>query len=147
MNKALFLDRDGVITEDIGYLHRIEDCIFCDGIFEEVKSYYDDGYLVIIVTNQAGIAKKRYTEQQYRTLRDWIHDQFMKHGIEITAEYYCPHHPDFTGLCGCRKPEPGMILKAAEDYDIDLEKSILIGNKETDIQAGKAAGIGKLILK
>lgn len=146
MRSALFLDRDGVINVDIHHLYRIEDCVFRHGIFDIVKDYCNRGYVVIIVTNQAGIAKKLYSEQDYFTLRNWMHGQFADHGIQITAEYYCPHHPDFTGPCPCRKPEPGMILRAALEHDLDLASSVLIGDKQSDMEAGRRAGVGTVIL-
>jgi D-glycero-D-manno-heptose 1,7-bisphosphate phosphatase len=146
MNKVLFLDRDGVINLDIHYLYRIEDCVFTEGIFDLVKSYQDKGYLIIVVTNQAGIAKGLYTEADYFKLRDYIHSEFANRSITITAEYYCPHHPDYTGDCNCRKPKPGMLLQAARDWNIDMAKSIMIGDKESDMFAAKRAEVGERIL-
>ena len=148
-NRALFLDRDGVINEDIGYLHKIKDCKFMSGIFDFCKKYKQDGYKLIIVTNQAGIAKGKYTEQDYELLKEYIHSEFKKQDCEITAEYYCPYHIDgivpYNRNSFYRKPNPGMILRAAKDYDINLAKSVLIGDNETDILAGKTAGIGTTI--
>jgi len=146
MNKALFLDRDGVINKDVRHLHTIEECVFCDGIFELAREYQNNGYLIIIVTNQAGIAKGIYTEEQYYVLREWIHEQFKDHGVIITAEYFCPHHPDYTESCKCRKPEPGMLLLAAKEHDIDLSQSVIIGDKDSDIEAGQRAGVGRRLL-
>ena len=135
-----------MINEDIGHLYRIEDCVFIDGIFELAKEYQDKGYLIIIVTNQAGIAKGMYAEQEYFVLRDWMHEQFRSRGVEVTAEYYCPHHPDYTGTCECRKPKPGMILRAAQEHNIDLAQSLIIGDKQSDIETRKRAGICKTLL-
>jgi D-glycero-D-manno-heptose 1,7-bisphosphate phosphatase len=146
MNKALFLDRDGVINVNIHHLYRIEDCVFIEGIFNFAKNYQDKGYLLIIVTNQAGIAKGLYAETDYFKLRDYIHSEFAKHGVTISAEYYCPHHPDYTGSCNCRKPKPGMLLQAAHDWDIDLSQSVMIGDKESDMLAAKKAGVRERIL-
>ena len=146
MRKVLFLDRDGVINVDKGYVYKIEDIEFIDGIFELCKAYQDRGYEIIIITNQAGIARGYYTEDDFIKLMDWMKEAFKKRGISILDVFYCPHHPDFTGECSCRKPKPGMILEAAKKYNIDLKNSVLIGDKISDIEAGKRAGISKLYL-
>lgn len=148
-NRALFLDRDGVINEDIGYLHKIQDCQFMPGIFDFCRQYKNNGYKLIIVTNQAGIAKGKFSEQDYKLLTDFIHSQFKKQYCEITAEYYCPYHidglPPYNRNSFYRKPNPGMILRAAKDYNINLPESALIGDNETDILAAKSAGVGNTI--
>ena len=141
MNKALFLDRDGVINIEKNYLYKVDEFEFIDGVFELCKHYQDLGYLIIIVTNQSGIARGYYTEDDFSILSSWMIDEFKKHGIEIANVYHCPHHPDISGKCSCRKPEPGMILDAAKKFDIDLEQSILVGDKERDIEAALNAGI------
>jgi D-glycero-D-manno-heptose 1,7-bisphosphate phosphatase len=146
MTKALFLDRDGVINHDIHHLYRIEDCEFCGGIFDLALDYQNRGYLIIIITNQAGIAKGLYSVKDYYALRNWIHAQFIAHGVYITDEYFCPHHPSYTGECNCRKPKPGMLLQAQSDWNVDMPKSVLIGDKATDIEAGRTAGVGVLKL-
>ena len=148
-NRALFLDRDGVINEDIGYLHKKEDCKFMSGIFDFCRKYKNDGYELIVVTNQAGIAKGKYTEQDYELLKEYIHSEFKKQDCEITAEYYCPYHIDgiapYNRNSFYRKPNPGMILRGAKEYNINLAKSVLIGDNENDILAGKTAGLGTTI--
>lgn len=141
MNKALFLDRDGVINEEINYLHKIEDLIFIEEIFSICEFYRDKGFLIFIITNQAGIAKGHFTEADFQLLTEWMLNEFQKRNIEITKVYHCPHHPDFTGECNCRKPNPGMILQAKKEFDLDLEKSVLIGDKLSDIEAGINSGI------
>jgi D-glycero-D-manno-heptose 1,7-bisphosphate phosphatase len=146
VRKVLFLDRDGVINVDKGYVYKIEDIEFIDGIFDLCKTYQDKGYEIIIITNQAGIARGYYTEEDFIKLMDWMKKKFEKRGINILDVFYCPHHPDFTGECSCRKPKPGMILEAAKKYNIDLKSSVLIGDKISDIEAGKRAGISKLYL-
>lgn len=148
-NRALFLDRDGVINEDIGYLHRIQDCEFMPGIFDFCRKYTQDGYKLVVVTNQAGIAKGKYTEQDYKLLTEFIHNKFKDMGCEITAEYYCPYHIDgiapYNRNSFYRKPNPGMILRAAKEHNINLSQSTLVGDNENDILAGRAAGIGETI--
>lgn len=141
MRKALFLDRDGVINEDSNYVYKIEDFFFKPEIFNICHKYQNDGYLIFVVTNQAGIARGYYTLQDYFTLTNWMIDQFKCHGITITSVYFCPHHPDITGWCNCRKPMPGMILKASEEFNLYLPESCLIGDNESDLQAGYRAGI------
>jgi len=143
MKKALFLDRDGVINIDKGYVYKIEDIEFIEEIFNICKYYQKKGYLIIIITNQSGIARGYYTQEDFFRLMDWMKIELKKRGVFITDVFFCPHHPDEN--CECRKPKPGMILKAKEKYNLDLENSILIGDKNSDIEAGKQAGIKKLI--
>jgi D-glycero-D-manno-heptose 1,7-bisphosphate phosphatase len=141
MNKALFLDRDGVINVDKGHVYRREQFEFLPGIFDLCKNYINAGYLILIITNQAGIAKGVYTEQDYEDLTAWMVSQFSENGIIISEVYHCPHHPDIDGICECRKPAPGMILQAIRDFHLDISKCVLIGDKETDLEAGRRAGI------
>lgn len=135
--KALFLDRDGVINVDRGYVYKREDFEFIPGIFDVCRAAKLLGYLIIVVTNQSGIERGYYTEQEFIALNDWMLGVFKDSGVDIDRVYYCPHldSPD-------RKPRPGMIRRAAEEFDIDLSSSILIGDKNTDVQAGIAAGVG-----
>ena len=142
-NRALFLDRDGTINIEKNYVYKIDDFEFIDGIINFISAYYRQGYLIIIVTNQAGIARGYYNEEDYKKLTDWMIQEFHKNEIEISKVYHCPHHPKITGDCACRKPNPGMILQAIEDFNIDPVNSVLIGDKKSDILAGKNAGIGK----
>lgn len=141
MKKALFLDRDGVINVHDGYTYTTGAFIFKDGIFDLCKKYSDEGYLIIVITNQAGIAKGLFTEEQFLELTGWMTEKFREKGIIISRVYYCPHHPDITGDCSCRKPKPGMLLQAARDFDIDLSGSVLFGDMEHDLEAGRRAGI------
>ena len=149
-NKAVFLDRDGVINVDHGYVYRKEDFEFVDGIFELCRYFQEQGYLLIVVTNQSGIARGMYTEEQFQELTRWMVEQFREQGVEITKVYHCPHHPDFgpekTRACECRKPKPGMILEAITDFELDPGKSIIIGDKTSDTMAGRAARIRQLFL-
>ena len=143
---ALFLDRDGVVNVEKNYLHRIEDFEFIDGIFELCGRYRDDGYLIVIVTNQSGIARGFYSEADFATLTAWMVGAFAKRGIAIAKVYYCPHHPEISGECSCRKPEPGMFLTAAEELGIDLERSVLVGDSERDVVAAHRAGLKETYL-
>ena len=139
--KALFLDRDGVINVEKNYLYKIEDFEFIEGIFELCQHFVDAGYLIFVVTNQSGIARDYYSDEEFEELTTWMLGAFYEHGIEITHVYHCPHHPDISGECSCRKPKPGMLLQAAQEFDIDLQNSIMIGDKERDIEAGINAGL------
>ena len=143
MKKALFLDRDGVINKEKNYLYKIEDFEFIDGVFETCKYFQDKGYLLVIITNQAGIARGKYSEDDFKALTLWMLEQFAENGIQITQVYHCPHHPDFSGECSCRKPKSGMILEAQKEFEIDLKNSILVGDKNSDIKAGLNARIEK----
>tara|TARA_Y100000389_G_scaffold115772_2_gene112941 strand:- start:11758 stop:12960 length:1203 start_codon:yes stop_codon:yes gene_type:complete len=150
-NKALFLDRDGVVNIDHGHVGKIEDFDFMEDIFELCQKAQNAGYLIIIVTNQAGIAKGYYTEEQFLTLNNWMKNEFKKKGIYITKTYYCPYHIDakiakYKKNSEDRKPNPGMILKAIKEFNIDPRKSILIGDKDSDIEAGEKSDLKETIL-
>ena len=144
--KALFLDRDGVINVEKEYLYKQEDFEFIDGIFELCKHYQDLGYLIFIVTNQSGISRGFYSEDDFSQLTQWMLSEFAKKGIKITKVYHCPHHPQYSGACECRKPKPGMLLDAAKEFSVDLANSIMIGDKERDIEAGLNAGLREAYL-
>jgi len=146
MKKALFLDRDGVINIEKDYLYKIDDFEFIEGIFELCKHYQDLGYLIIVVTNQSGIARKYYTEEDFSNLTDWMVKKFRMRDIIISKVYYCPHHPDIFGSCSCRKPNPGMLLEAKKDFNLDLVSSVIVGDKERDIEAGLNAGLKEAYL-
>ncbi|MDO9266674.1 MAG: D-glycero-beta-D-manno-heptose 1,7-bisphosphate 7-phosphatase [Sulfurimonas sp.] len=146
MNRALFLDRDGVINVEINYLHKINDFEFVEGIFELCKKYQNRGYIIIVVTNQSGIARGYYSEEDFKYLTLWMIKEFVKEGIDIKKVYSCPHYPEISGACSCRKPEPGMFLEAQKEFDIDLRNSILVGDKESDIEAALNAGIAETYL-
>jgi D-glycero-D-manno-heptose 1,7-bisphosphate phosphatase len=148
--RALFLDRDGVVNVDSGYTHRQDQFAFIPGIFELVAEATRRGYKTFIVTNQAGIGRGYYTEQDFWTLMDWVTEKFAEAGGSIQRTYFCPHHPEhgvgpYHQECACRKPAPGMLLQAAHDYDIDLGHSVFLGDKKTDMAAGRAAGVGALL--
>lgn len=141
MNKALFLDRDGVINIDKRHLYLKEDFVFTPGIFDLCKKYLEAGYIILVITNQAGIAKGLFTKEDFLKLTDWMNGQFLNNGVIISKVYYCPHHPDITGFCECRKPNPGMILQAIKEFNLDISECVLIGDMESDIEAGRKAGI------
>lgn len=137
MHKALFLDRDGIINVDTAYLHKSEDVVFVDGIFELCNAAQNKGYIIIVVTNQAGIARGYYSEDDVQRLHDWIIEEFSKRDINIAAIYYSPYHTDgvikeYVKDSDCRKPNPGMFLKAAKKYNIDFSKSLMVGDKHSD---------------
>ena len=147
MNRALFLDRDGVINVDKGYVYRIEDFEFTSGIFQLCSTAQDFGFVPIVITNQAGIGRGYYTEDDFRRLTGWMLEQFDARGIRMGRVYHCPCHPtagigDYRRESYDRKPNPGMILRAKDDFGLDLSNSILVGDKDSDIKAGTAAGVG-----
>ena len=148
---ALFLDRDGVINVDRGYVHRQADFEFIPGIFGLVRSANEAGLCVVVVTNQSGIARGLYTEAVFQALSSWMLLQFEHAGARVDKVYHCPHHPEdgrgeLRVACNCRKPMPGLFLQAIRDLGIDPAQSILIGDKPSDMQAGARAGIGRLVL-
>ncbi len=150
-NKALFLDRDGVINIDYGHVHKIADFHFIEGIFELCIRAQEKCYLIIIVTNQAGIAKGYYSEEQFLDLTEWMEKEFRERGITIAKTYYCPYHVEsvtekYRKDSFDRKPNPGMLMKAIDDFNLDSNESILIGDKESDIEAAKSAKIGNSVI-
>jgi D-glycero-D-manno-heptose 1,7-bisphosphate phosphatase len=148
---ALFLDRDGVINHNHGYVHKRENFDFMDNIFDLARAAHLYKYKIIVITNQAGIARGYYTEEQYHELSDWMCQQFSEASAPISKVYFSPYHPvaglgkylkdDFS-----RKPKPGMIIQAQKDLSLDLSCSILIGDKVSDIKAGTSAGVGANLL-
>lgn len=141
MIKAVFLDRDGVINYDKNYVCKVQDFSFMPNVFEVLKGFMNLGYALFIITNQSGIGRGYYSLDEFLKLNAWMLDELAKHEIIINKVYYCPHAPEMN--CPCRKPKPGMILQAKDEFDVDLSASILIGDKPSDMQAGKAAGIKK----
>jgi len=143
LNKALFIDRDGTINIEKHYVYKIEDFEFTPGIFDLVSQFQQQQYLIFIITNQSGIARGFYSETEYQKLTSWMINQFNIKEIQISKVYHCPHHPKISGSCSCRKPNPGLILTAMNEFNINPTVSILIGDKKSDILAGENAGIGR----
>jgi D-glycero-D-manno-heptose 1,7-bisphosphate phosphatase len=146
--KAAFIDRDGVINVDSGYSYRLEDFVFLPGAIDALLRLQAAGYLLVVITNQSGIARGLYTEADYLRLTAYMQQQLSAAGVQLSAVEYCPHLPDaeiarYRAVCDCRKPLPGMLYRAASALNIDLPTSILVGDRATDIQAGRSAGVGR----
>lgn len=145
--KALFLDRDGVINHDEGYTSNTENFRFIDGIFDLCRAATQRGYLLIVVTNQAGIGRGYYSTEEFLALTTWMRERFAAEGATLTGVFYCPYHPEH-GIGHYkmdsldRKPNPGMLLRAASTFGVDLAQSIMIGDKDSDMQAASNAGVG-----
>ena len=151
INKALFLDRDGVINRDFGYVFKPENLEILDGIIPLCQKAQNLGYKLIIVTNQSGIGRGYYTEEDFWNFMEAIFVEFAKFNVKFDAVYFSPHHPEskiekYKKGEEFRKPNAGMILQAQKDFNLNLEKSVLIGDKPTDIQAGMKAGVGRNVL-
>jgi D-glycero-D-manno-heptose 1,7-bisphosphate phosphatase len=143
----LFLDRDGVINDDHGYVATIERCAFVEGIFEVVRHFRAIGFTAVVITNQAGIARGYYTENQFLEFTGWLHRTFAAQKAPLAATYYCPFHPDgtipeFSHPSELRKPQPGMLLQALADFGANAAECVLVGDSPTDIEAARRAGVG-----
>lgn len=143
---ALFLDRDGVINVDRSYIYRVEDFEWVDGAADVIKRFNEKGWWVFVVTNQSGIARGYYTEEQMQTLHDWLGVELEKRGAKIDRIYHCPFHeegtvPRYTKDSFDRKPKPGMLIRAMTDFPVIKERSFLIGDKQADLEAAQAAGV------
>ena len=150
-NKAVFVDRDGVLNEDSGYTYRLSDLRLLDGVIEGLQSILALDFKVIIITNQSGIARGIFSTEELQTFMKGLMNVFFENQINVTDYFYCPHHPqgrllEYSIKCSCRKPEAGMLFDAKKKYNLDLSKSILIGDKETDILAGENANLFSNIL-
>jgi D-glycero-D-manno-heptose 1,7-bisphosphate phosphatase len=151
MSKAAFIDRDGVINEDREYVYRSADFEFIPGSVEALRALRAAGFLLVVITNQSGIARGLFSEGQYRELETCMRERLAVAGVSLDSVQYCPHLPDAPVLqyrvdCECRKPRAGMILAAAGQLHIELSKSILIGDRKADVAAGRAAGVGRCFL-
>ncbi|MFX0186830.1 MAG: D-glycero-beta-D-manno-heptose 1,7-bisphosphate 7-phosphatase [Candidatus Hodarchaeota archaeon] len=134
--KAIFLDRDGVINKEISYISNPDDFEFIEGSIEALKILKEKNFLLIVITNQAGIARGYYTEEMLKKIHNKMTRILKQNNIVLDDIFYCPHHPDITGICDCRKPKPGMIIKAKNKYNIDLQSSFMVGDTLNDIEAG-----------
>ncbi len=147
LRPAIFLDRDGTLNEDIGYLYKCAHWRWLEGALEGLAIFAKCGYLPVVVTNQSGIARGYYTENDLDILHSFVNAQLAhKASLRIHAFYHCPHHPDITGECLCRKPHDGMLRTAACEHGIDLEKSWMIGDKWSDVEAGLSAGCQAILV-
>jgi D-glycero-D-manno-heptose 1,7-bisphosphate phosphatase len=149
---AVFLDRDGVLNQDLGYVSKIDEFFWIPGAKRAIRYLNERGYLVFVVTNQSGIARGYYESADVDSLHRWINRELGKVGAHVDQFYYCPHHPyagqgEYTCNCDCRKPAPGLILSAAKDWKIDQKSSFLIGDKKSDVEAGERAGIKSYLFK
>ena len=144
---AVFLDRDGTINVEKNYLHQVQDWEWISGAQEAIKMLRDCGFLVVVISNQAGIARGYYASEDVKALHIHVDQELLKMSTGVDAYYWCPHHPDFGFGCSCRKPAPGMILQAAKDLNIDLEASWMVGDKAIDVEAGLVAGVESLLVQ
>lgn len=143
---AVFFDRDGVLNEDIGYLYRPEDFRWIPGAKETIRHFNEKGWFVFVITNQSGVARGYYREDDIHKLHQWMQEELAGVGAHIDAFYHCPHHPDgideqYRSACSCRKPETGMITQAVSEWPIDLTRSLMVGDKESDMECAYKAGI------
>ncbi|WP_052285372.1 D-glycero-beta-D-manno-heptose 1,7-bisphosphate 7-phosphatase [Kluyvera genomosp. 1] len=148
---AIFLDRDGTINVDHGYVHEIDDFEFIDGVIDAMRELKEMGYALVLVTNQSGIARGKFTEAQFETLTEWMDWSLADRGVDLDGIYFCPHHPqgtveEYRQVCDCRKPHPGMLKSAQEYLHIDMSSSYMVGDKIEDMQAAAAANVGTKVL-
>ena len=146
-HRAAFLDRDGTINVEVNYLYRPADLDFIQGTAPAIARLNQAGYVVIVVTNQAGVARGYYSLAALHVLHAHLREQLMGLGARIDAFFFCPHHPDFTGSCDCRKPAPGMLRAAAQQHQLDLQRSWMIGDSAGDLGAGNAAGCRTILVR
>ena len=149
--KAIFLDRDGTINVDHGYVHEIDNFEFIDGVIDAMRELKKMGFALVVVTNQSGIARGKFTEAQFETLTEWMDWSLADRDVDLDGIYYCPHHPqgsveEFRQVCDCRKPHPGMLLSARDYLHIDMAASYMVGDKLEDMQAAAAANVGTKVL-
>ena len=150
-HRALFLDRDGTLVHPRHYPSRPEELHLYDGIGPVLKDIQDMGFLLVVITNQAGIARGYFTESDLQNMHEYLAEQLDKSGVHLDSIYYCPHHPagviqELAIRCNCRKPQPGMLLKAADDLDIDLQSSWFVGDILDDIEAGNRVGCRTILV-
>lgn len=147
LNKAVFLDRDGVLNQELGdYVCRLEDFKILEHNFKPLLELQQRGYLLIVITNQGGLAKGWYTDETLQSMNRQLKSTYAEQGIELTEIYYCNHHPEYNGKCLCRKPGSMMLEKAVARFQIDASKSYFIGDRERDVLAGEAAGVKGILI-
>ena len=150
MNKAIFLDRDGTLNIDYGYVHEIDNFKFIDGVIDALRELKKMGYMLVLVTNQSGIARGYFSEEQFLQLTEWMDWSLAEQDVDLDGIYYCPHHPEGKGEykedCDCRKPKPGMLLQAIKELKIDPTQSIMVGDKVEDLKAGIGAKVKMNVL-
>ena len=145
MDRAIFLDRDGTINVDKAYVYKITDFEFLPGVKEALVLLRRTGYRLIIVTNQSGVARGYYTEDDVRTLHNWLRETLAREGADVAGIYYCPHHPEarieaYRRKCGCRKPGLDLFYKAASDLGLDIDRSIAVGDRVRDLEICRHSG-------
>jgi len=148
---AIFLDRDGTINVDHGYVSEIDNFEFIDGVIDAMRELKRMGFALVLVTNQSGIARGMFSEDQFMQLTEWMDWSLADRDVDLDGIYFCPHHPEaiveeLRQSCDCRKPEPGMLLTAQQELNIDMASSYMVGDKIEDMLAAKAAGVGKKVL-
>lgn len=151
LRRAAFLDRDGVINVDLGYVVRQEDFHFVPGVLEAARILADRGFALVVITNQSGIARGLYTVDDFQRLTRWMRERFAEAGAPLAGVYFCPHHPTegrgaYRVDCTCRKPAPGMLRAAAHELGLDLARSVLFGDRRSDLEAAHAAGVPQRVL-
>ncbi len=150
LRPAAFLDRDGVLNDDLGYVHRVADFHWLPGAVQACKRLQDAGYALVVVTNQSGVARGMYTLDDVDTLHAHMQRELSAAGVTLTAIYRCPHLPtaevaDYRLDCSCRKPRPGMLMQALREHGLDAARSVMVGDKPSDVQAGQAAGVARCL--
>ncbi|AUQ42188.1 D-glycero-beta-D-manno-heptose 1,7-bisphosphate 7-phosphatase [Yersinia ruckeri] len=148
---AIFLDRDGTLNIDHGYVHEIDNFQFIDGVIDACRELKEMGFALVLVTNQSGIARGKFTEAQFISLTEWMDWSLADRGVDLDGIYFCPHHPEgsveaFRQICECRKPLPGMLIEAQQELNIDMAASYMVGDKIEDMQAALAANVGTKVL-
>jgi len=151
LQPAAFLDRDGVINVDHGYTYRIDAFEFVPGVLPAAAKLAALGFRLVVVTNQSGIGRGLYTVAEFDALTDWMREQFAAAGAPLAGVYWCPHHPtdavgEYRRTCDCRKPAPGLLLQAARELNLDLPRSVMFGDKRSDLEAAQAAGVRERVL-
>ncbi|OOE36453.1 D-glycero-beta-D-manno-heptose-1,7-bisphosphate 7-phosphatase [Salinivibrio kushneri] len=148
---AVFIDRDGVVNVDHGYVSSIDSFEYIEGVFDACRALKESGYLLVLVTNQAGIARGYFSEQDFLQLTEWMDWNFADKGVDFDGIYYCPHHAsegvgEYRIDCDCRKPKPGMLIDAQQELDIDMSRSVMVGDKVDDMKAAECAGVATRLL-